>query len=1362
MAQADIPFHVAPPPPLKLREDKVEEWKMFKQMYENYAVITKLKQKEDEYQKAVFLHTVGPEGLRIFNAIAFDKAGDEEKVDKIIEKMNSLIVGETNVIYERFIFNKRDQKPGESVESYITELKQLAKTCNFCECLKESLIRDRIVLGIADTATRKVLLQKKDLKLETAIDICRSSEVTASQMQVIGDDSSVHRVEMFQERKHAKKPSRTTDVLIRCKFCARSHRRRKEDCPAYGKTCNKCGDQNHFSPCCKKDSKPKPKSKRQIHKVEADDGAETQSESETESVNCVVIDVYATGMKPNKGLFAEMLVDHKRINFQIDSGASVNVIPHSLVPDSHEVTKENIILKMYNGSRLRAEGRAKVVVRNTKNNKKYRVNFIVVDEDLMPLISGPAAEQMRFITVHYENFNRVCIVGQEDILEKFKDVFEDENPGKLPGKVKLVTSDDVSPTQCNAKPIPVAMKQRVKDGLAKLESQDILTKVEEPTPWCSRLVVTEKKDKNELRFCIDPRPLNKALQREIHRLPVMEDILPELSKAKVFSKFDLRSGYLHCELDDESSYLTTMNTPFGRYRWKRLPFGLNASAEIFQKKLQQALDGLEGIECVADDIILFGVGDTKEQAEKDHDRKLEALLQRCRDKGIKLNQKKSVLKATSIPFLGHIVTDKGLKVDPEKVKAILEMPNPTNPTEVQRLQGSVNYLARFLPMLSDVFEPLRRLTHKDVDWEWTSEHDTAMTRVKESLTRAPILAYYSPDQPITIQCDASKSGLGAVLLQKGQPLSYVSRALTATEQRYAQIEKEALAICFALERFHQYTFGQRVTVESDHKPLQAIVKKPLHKAPRRLQGMLMRMLHYDIDITWIKGQDMHLADMLSRAYLPTTTGSTEFGVVNVVQSLSMGDERIKELQAHTNSDEVLQIVKKVVHEGWPERKADLPEAAKPYFNIRDELSVQDGLMFRGERVVVPITLRKEMKETLHTSHLGIEGTLRRARELLYWPGMNADIKQFIQGCEACRTYESKNQKETLMPHDLPDRPWEKVGTDLFELNKKHYLVTVDYLSNFWEIDRLYDLSSRSIIRKLKSHFARYGIPSTVISDNGPQYVSEDFAKFSKRWQFDHITISPRHSQANGKVEAAVKAAKRLLKKTSQSKGDAYLAMLELRNTPNQGIDSSPAQRLHGRRTRTLLPTSSSLLKPRGAEILVEDRTRMKALQRKQSERYNQHAKDLPTLEEGDVVRLKPYKLGCPEWQRAVVQKRLDERSYEVETDNGLLLRRNRVDLKKTGEAPPSSREDQPVPQETSSEKTQPQPHENERKEAYHPPDTPMTKIPHNTKQQMQESNTNQNDTQKGHNDKGYSQVFTKTRSGRVSRPPQRFGDYFKV
>ena len=622
----------------------------------------------------------------------------------------------------------------------------------------------------------------------------------------------------------------------------------------------------------------------------------------------------------------------------------------------------------------------------------------------------------------------------------------------------------------------------------------------------------------------------------------------------------------------------------------------------------------------------------------------------------------------SISFLGHKITKNGLKIDEKKVEAITRMESPTDPAAVQRLQGMVTYLARFLPRLSEVMEPIRKLTHKDVEWEWKEEQENAMNEIKKLVTTAPVLAYYDPRKTLTIQCDASKSGLGAALMQDGQPIAFASRALTNTEQRYAQIEKEALAIVFALEKFHQYTFGRRIHIESDHKPLESIVKKPLHRAPKRLQNMLMRMLNYDTEIHWKKGETMYLADTLSRAYLPDTDGSDKFSQIHIVEHLCAGANRIQKIRSETSEDEALQQLRSTIQHGWPETKDTVPNLVLPYFNIRDELSIHDGLVYRGERIVIPVSLRSQMKKIIHNSHLGIESCLRRARDCLYWPGMNAEIKDFVSSCEACRTFEVQNQKETLMPHDLPSRPWEKIGTDIMTYKGENYLITVDYFSNFWEIDRLPDLMSETIISKLKGHFSRYGIPDTVISDNAGQYTSQEFQRFSKEWDFLHLTISPRHSQSNGKVESAVKSAKRLLKKCRKSHTSWQMALLEWRNTPTQGIGSSPAQRLHGRRTRTLLPISSNLLAPRGAEIIAQEKEKMKQRTDKQADKYDKHAKDLPILEEGDVGCMKPYRSGDVEWKKAIVMRRLDERSYEVETPEGL-YRRNRVDLKNTPETP---------------------------------------------------------------------------------------------
>ena len=306
-------------------------------------------------------------------------------------------------------------------------------------------------------------------------------------------------------------------------------------------------------------------------------------------------------------------------------------------------------------------------------------------------------------------------------------------------------------------------------------------------------------------------------------------------------------------------FLTTFATPYGRYRWHRLPFGLSVSSEIFQKRVHQVLDRLDGILDITDDILVYGVGATEEYANADHDRKLKCLLERCKENGVALNSDKLKLRLKDVSYMGHIFSSEGIKIDPDKVEAVKEMPRPADVEAVQRLNGFVNYLAKFLPKLADVMEPIRRLTRKDTDWIWAEEQEKAFEDVKKLVTEAPVLSYYNPEGEVEIQCDASQKGLGATLLQQGKPVVYISRAVTETEQRYAQIEKEMLAIVYSLEKLNQYVFGRHVKIQSDHKPLEAILRKPLASASRRLQGMMMRLQKYDFEVRYQQGTRMHIA-----------------------------------------------------------------------------------------------------------------------------------------------------------------------------------------------------------------------------------------------------------------------------------------------------------------------------------------------------------------------------------------------------------------------------------------------------------------------------------------------------------------------
>lgn len=250
-------------------------------------------------------------------------------------------------------------------------------------------------------------------------------------------------------------------------------------------------------------------------------------------------------------------------------------------------------------------------------------------------------------------------------------------------------------------------------------------------------------------------------------------------------------------------------------------------------------------------------------------------------------------------------------------------------------------------------------------------------------------------------------------------------------------------------------------------------------------------------------------------------------------------------------------------------------------DMRDELTLQDGLIFKANTVVIPRSLHADMKARVHSSHLGTESCLRRAGECIYWPGMSAEIKQYISACEICRELDTTSQpNEPLISHEVLSCPWESVGTDIFFLDGKEYLITIDYRRNFWEADRLLDSNASTVILELKSHYARHGIPDQVMSNNGPQFVSTEFATFAKTWEFDHLPSSPGNSNAKGKAESGVKTAKRLLRKSISAGMDPYLAFLDCRNTPTQAMTTSPAQRLMGRRTKTLIPTTQNFLMPK--------------------------------------------------------------------------------------------------------------------------------------------------------------------------------------
>jgi hypothetical protein len=707
---------------------------------------------------------------------------------------------------------------------------------------------------------------------------------------------------------------------------------------------------------------------------------------------------------------------------------------------------------------------------------------------------------------------------------------------------------------------------------------------------------------------------------------------------------------------------------------------------------------LKSIFCVADDIIVFGSGDNYEEAKRDHDDNLRALLRRCAEKHIRLSKRKMKLWLQSLKFVGHELTIHGLRRDSSKVDAIMHMPIPTDVEGVRRLLGMATFLSRYIPRFSDVTAPLRQLMNSEEPFYWDqTTHGKAFDNLKRCLASDEVLAYYDINKPVIVQCDSSQSGLGVVLLQDNRPVEYASHSLSSTEQSYAQIEKELLAIVFGLERLHSYVYGRHVIVETDHKPLLSIVKKPLTSAPKRLQRMLLRLQKYDFELHYRPGTQVVIADTLSRAYPPSTNPATSFdediASLDVEQELRMvaSEQTISRIKAAAHEDLVYQQLHQQILKGWPDSGMDVPQEIRTYITFADELTVYGDLIFKGNRIVVPAGARADMLERIHNSHIGINGCIRRAREVLYWPGMVTEIKAKVEGCAVCQEYQHANVKEPLISRDIPNRPWEKIGIDIFTFNNYDYLIEVDYLSGFFEIDRIPTKAVHDIVYCMKQQFARHGIPDTVMSDNSP-FNSREFKAFAAKYEFQHITSSPRYAQSNGRVENAVKTAKRLMTKAREDKRDPYLALLEWRNTPSDSIGMSPAQVLFGRRTRSLLPAADSLLRPDRATPAVKRLTASKIIQKKY---YDRGTKERIPLAVGQTVRFKADP-SSSDWQKGEIANTLPFRSYDIRTEDGSLRRRSSRHIKQSNEPPiaiddPSPESQVPLPAQdnTKAPSTQP-------------------------------------------------------------------------
>ena len=372
------------------------------------------------------------------------------------------------------------------------------------------------------------------------------------------------------------------------------------------------------------------------------------------------------------------------------------------------------------------------------------------------------------------------IRSTDDLIKEFPDWFT--GIGRFPGKYKIWLQHDVHPMIHAPRKCPIALHPKVKEHLNKMECLGVITHVDEPTDWVSSITYVQKAN-GELCLCLDPCDLNEAICWDHHKVPTVEEVAHKFVHSRYFTKLDAHHGYWSVVLDQESSLLTTFNSPFGRYHFLWLPFDLVCSQDIFQKKMDQILEECHGSIGITDDITVHG------HTEADHGAHLQNLMQITHRCDLVFNPQKPCMKAQAVNFFGCLSDANGVHLDPGKVYTVHALLAPTNVTELQEFLGLVKYLGPFIPFLSTLTAPLHELL-KDTDFTWNGTYDAAFQHVKEAVVSDTTLRYFDPSLPVTIQVNASQVGLGAALLQNGKPLAFASKALTETECQYANIERE--------------------------------------------------------------------------------------------------------------------------------------------------------------------------------------------------------------------------------------------------------------------------------------------------------------------------------------------------------------------------------------------------------------------------------------------------------------------------------------------------------------------------------------------------------------------------------------------
>ena len=809
-------------------------------------------------------------------------------------------------------------------------------------------------------------------------------------------------------------------------------------------------------------------------------------------------------------------------------------------------------------------------------------------------------------------------------------------------------------------PMPLHFKIPGNAEIDRLIREGIIKQIHHSAsgPFCARAFFVIKPGSKEgeeikLRLVTDFSEVNKLVIRPVHPFTPGPELLKAIPHtAKFFAKVDFLKGFYQIPLSECSQQATAFICERGTFVYLRAPMGLNASGDEFCRRSDDALAGLKGIVKLIDDVLIFG--DTEDQLYE----RLEAVIHRCQGAGITLSSKKIDI-GRQMNFAGFHISEEGRSPTEERLAAIKNFPTPTDRTSAKSFAGLANQVGEFNPDVAHATAAITDLTKKN-SFHWNDDLERSFQTAKNILSGPTCLKHFNPELYTSLMVDASRIGLGFVLVQQHDkhkaPFDLVqcgSRKVNPTEGRYAICELECLAVVWAIQKCRHFLLGMpKFRVLTDHRSLEKTFSKDLADVENTRQLRFReKVLQYNFEVEWVDGNRNKMADALSRhPIFPAEDDPEEPCVCKAVRTMEKReDPLLAPLIAAANQDKEYSRMRQMILDG-----TKFPRNHE-YKSMARELSVEpcNLVVHDRKRIIVPKACQDDILKKLHLAHCGAGKTTLRANQHYHWTGLTEKIKQAVENCPQCREHQPSQQQQPIVQYNQAEAPMEIVGMDLFFSGGRDFLIMVDQFSAFPMVAKLPTTNTATVLRILLEWFQTLGFPEKIISDGGPQFRSA-FKSFCEQHAIHHDPSSAYHPQGNGLAESAVKQTKGLLRKLGNNWPDFMMALCHYRNTPSADAGASPAQQFLGRIQRTTLP-----MLPGQTKLDVEGANM--AAQKKKERRAQQYAarrtKDLPALPEGQRVLIQ-----TPEgWNTAatVIASSHGDRSYSLLMDDGSTKRLNR-------------------------------------------------------------------------------------------------------